>query len=119
MKTVKTINRLKQAIKEVAYEKRLNMTQIKGLMRLMGVSNLHINPLVCARCGKCCSEVNEYNTCDNCVPLMKKAEKQVRKTQLPTYQEDFKYHYKSSESQSRTEAMVQSSYNAVISRRLV
>ena len=95
------LNELKQAVVDVAFEQRLNMTKIKALMKVAGVTNLHVNPLVCARCGCPQSEVNEYNSCKSCTEVMGLVEKSARIMQPASYQDDVKVHMKSGENSIR------------------
>jgi hypothetical protein len=86
-----TTNEMKKAVQEVASEKRLNSTQIASLMKVAGITDLLVNPLVCAKCGHKTSIVGRYNTCDACEESLSKGEKLVLANVPPMYEDEFAF----------------------------
>ena len=87
-----TQNELKKIVSDVASEKRLNTKQIEALMKVVGIKDLLINPLVCMKCGKVCSVVGKYATCDPCEETLSKSDKKFLNDMggaTPQYLDDY------------------------------
>ena len=82
---------IKTAIKDVAFEKKLNTKQIEALMKVGGVKDLLINPLVCMKCGKQTSVVGQYMTCEPCEETLSGSDKKflIDMGATPMFEDDF------------------------------
>lgn len=85
---MKQNNLMQNTLQKVARENQLSPGQLQTITGKRYILN---NPLVCARCGKVCGEVNNLNVCDNCNKIMSIKEAQIRSTQPPTYQNEFNF----------------------------
>jgi predicted Zn-ribbon and HTH transcriptional regulator len=84
-------NEMKKIVQDVAAEHKLNRTQIQAAMNIAGISDLLVNPLVCAKCGHKTSVVGKYNTCDACEESLSKGEKLVLANVPPMYEDEFAF----------------------------